>query len=214
MIGGIILASEPVRMLPKETVGGGDLRGSTSERRLFAQARQGSRSAVERLFERYRPWLRRWARGRLPGWARGGEIDTSDLVHDALQRTFTRLSSFESQHAGALRAYLQQAVENRIRDRLRHATRGLNLIMPDAPVRFSDGAAPQHQKFIDEETWRRYRDGLGRLKGRDRRLIVGRAECGYSYRQLAFMERLSSADTARKAVGRALRRLVDIMSRT
>ena len=53
-----------------------------------------------------------------------------------------------------------------------------------------------------------------RLKGRDRRLIVGRAECGYSYRQLAFMERLSSAEAARKAMGRALRRLIDTISRT
>ena len=136
------------------------------------------------------------------------------MVQDALQQTFARLSSFESQHASALRAYLQHAVENRIRDRLRRATRRLNVILPDAPVRFSDGAAPQHQKLIDEETWGRYVDGLAGLKDRDRRLLVGRAEFGYSYRQLAFMERLSSAEAARKALGRALRRLIDIMSRT
>ena len=119
--------------------------------------------------------------------------------------------NFESKHAGALRAYLQHAVENRIRDRLRRARRRLHAMMPDAPVRPSDSAAPQHQELIDDETRRRYLDGLGRLKDRDRRLIVGRAELGYSYRQLAFVERLSSAEAARKALRRALRRLLDVL---
>ena len=50
-------------------------------------------------------------------------------------------------------------------------------------------------------------DGLQRLSPRDRRLIVGRVELGYNYRQLAFIERIPSADAARKAVRRALVRL-------
>ena len=106
---------------------------SSSERRLFEHARRGSRSAIDTLFERYRSWLRRWARGRLPPWVRG-DIDTSDLVQDALQHTFARLSFFESKHAGALRTYLQHAVENRIRDRLRRATRRLDAILPEADL--------------------------------------------------------------------------------
>ena len=175
------------------------------------QARRGDRSAVNALFERFRPWLRRWARGRMPSWVRGG-IDTSDLVHDALHLTFARLDSFESSHVSALRAYLQRAVENRVQDQLRRATRRRSLIMPDASFRASDGAAPQHQQFIDDETWRRYLAGLGRLTERDRRLVVGRAELGYSYRQIAFIEGLPSAEAARKALGRALKRLTDIMS--
>ena len=147
----------------------------------------------------------------MPAWVRG-DLDTSDLVQEALQHTFVRLPSFESRHAGALRAYLQHAVENRIRDKLRHATRRLDVIMPDAPVRLSDAAAPQYQQLADDETWSRYLDGLRRLTDRDRRLIVGRAEFGYSYRQLAFVERMSSAEAARKALGRALKRLIDVMS--
>ena len=42
--------------------------------------------------------------------------------------------------------------------------------------------------------------------------FVGRLELGYSYRQLALIERLSSAEAARKALGRALRRLIGCMS--
>ena len=50
--------------------------------------------------------------------------------------------------------------------------------------------------------WGRYRKGLKRLKVRDRRLIVGRAELGYNYEQLAAIERLPSPDAARKALKR------------
>ena len=184
--------------------------GDSSEQRLFEDARRGSRSAVDALFERYRSWLRRWARGRLPTWARG-DIDTSDLVQDALQQTFARLPFFESKHAGVLRAYLQRAVENHIHDRLRRGTRRLGAIMPHASLRLSDDAAPQYQELVDDETWRRYLDGLEQLSARDRRLIAGRAELGYSFRQLALVEDLPSPGAARKAMGRALKRLIDRM---
>ena len=185
--------------------------GSTSERRLLERARRGSRSAIDALFTRYRSWLRRRSRGRLPPWARDG-IDTSDIVHDTLHQTFARLDSFESRHARALRGYLLRAVENRINDQLRRARRRLNVVVPDAPARLSDAAAPQHRQLVDDETRKRYAAGLERLTDRDRRLVVGRAELGYSYRQIAFMERLSTEAVARKALTRALRRLVDVMS--
>lgn len=105
-----------------------------------------------------------------------------------------------------------RAVENRINDQLRRARRRLNVIMPDASAPLSDSATPQHQQLVDDEARKRYAAGLERLTDRDRRLIVGRAELGYSYRQIALMERLSSEAGARKALARALRRLVDVMS--
>ena len=55
------------------------------------------------------------------------------------------------------------------------------------------------------------RKGLKRLKVRDRRLIVGRAELGYNYDQLAAIERLPSPDAARKALKRAVVRLSEVM---
>ena len=201
----------PSHLNPDSAHGGASASdGSTSER-LLDRARRGSRSALDTLFTRYRSWLRRRSRGRLPPWARDG-IDTSDVVQDALHQTFARLESFESKHAGALRAYLLRAVENRIIDQSRRAGRRLNAIMPDASALLSDSAAPQHEQFVDKETRQCYVSGLERLTDRDRRLIVGRAELGYSYRQIALMERLSSEAVARKALARALRRLVDIMS--
>ncbi len=183
-------------------------RGSSSEGRLLARARAGSRSALDVLFRRYGVWLRRWARGRLPSWARGA-VDTSDLVQDTLQHTFARLGGFKSKQSRALRIYLRRAVENRIRDELRQVTRRREIRVAAEPVVPSDAAAPQHGRLLDDETWRRYLDGLERLAARDRRLIVGRTELGYSFRQLALVERLSSPDAARMALRRALLRLSD-----
>ena len=166
----------------------------------------GSRPALNTLADWYSSWLRRWARGRLPGWIRGA-VDTSDVVQDALSNTFSRLTWFEPAHAGALRGYLRRAVENRIRDQLRRAAHRRVVDAADLPVRATNDGAPQLRQLLDDEAWGRYLDGLKCLNARDRRLIVGRVELGYNYRQLAFVERMPSADAARKAVRRALIRL-------
>ena len=185
--------------------------GADSEQRLLDRVRRGSESALGALFTRYASWLRRWARGRLPSWARDG-VDTSDLVQDALHTTLARISTLRSAHAAALRSYLRRAVENRIGDYQRRALFRLNQSGPSSePPRLSDEAAPQLQQLIDRQTWKRYLEGLERLTPRHRRLVVGRVECGYSFRQLALVERLSTPDAARMAFRRALKRLSVVM---
>ena len=116
-------------------------------------------------------------------------------------------AGIKPKQASVLRAYLRRAVENRIRDELRRAARRRDSIAPDEAVRFSDAAAPQHRQLVDEETWRRYLSCLGQLTPPERRLIVGRAELGYNYQQLALIERLPSPDAARMALRRAVIRL-------
>ncbi len=193
--------------------GGGVPTDPGSEQRLLNRVRRGSSSAVGALFERYAPWLRRRASGRLPQWARSG-VATSDLVQDVLHHAFARLKWFESKHVSALRAYLRRAVENRVQDELRRAIRRLDLarLAPgEEPLRLFEDAAPQYQQLLRDEMWGRYREGLKRLKVRDRRLIVGRAELGYNYEQLAAIERLPSPDAARKALKRAVIRLSAVM---
>ena len=184
-----------------------------SEQRLLNRMRRGSSSAVGALFERYAPWLRRRASGRLPQWARSG-VATSDLVQDVLHHAFARLNWFESKHVSALRVYLRRAVENRVQDEMRRAIRRLDMarLAPgEEPLRPFEDAAPQYQQLLHDEMWGRYREGLKRLKVRDRRLIVGRAELGYNYEQLAAIERLPSPDAARKALKRAVIRLSEVM---
>ena len=202
----MVLKPEPSSTAPGETAS-----TASSESRLLEQVRRGSRGAAEALFERYGSWLRRMVRGRLPQRARGS-LDTSDVVQEALGYTFTRLDWFESKRASALRAYLRRVAENRIRDELRRATRRRHAIAPEQRVRTSDDGAPQLRRLVDDEAWRRYVDGLQRLRSRDRRLIAGRFELGYNYRQLALVERMPSPDAARMALRRALTRLGAVMS--
>ena len=86
------------------------------------KARDGDRLAVEALLQRCLPELKRWAHGRLPAAARGN-LDTGDLVQETVLHVLRRLDHFEPRHVGAMQAYLQQSVINRIRDEVRKVTR-------------------------------------------------------------------------------------------
>src|SRR5262245_50619779 len=57
---------------------------------LLALVRAGDDEALNRLFERYAPALRRWASGRLPHWARD-LAETQDLVQDTLLQVFKKI---------------------------------------------------------------------------------------------------------------------------
>ena len=188
----------------------GGSRDDTSSARLLDRAIRGDRSAREALFARYLPWLRRWARGRLPRWTRG-VVDTSDVVQDALRRTVTRLSSFEPRGDGALRAYLRNAVENRIRDEMRQVARRPAMDVLDEGRSLAGNDRSLQEKIIHDEAWDRYRSALKHLPRRDQRLIVGRLELGYSFGQLAAVDGRAGPDGARMALKRALVRLAAAM---
>ena len=68
---------------------------------LLSLMRDGDGAARERLVARYLPLLRRWAHGRLPGYARDLN-DTNDLVQITLMSALRNLEQFESRHEGAL----------------------------------------------------------------------------------------------------------------
>src|SRR3954471_18047809 len=87
---------------------------------LLEQVKNGDEHAVNLLIERSVPPLKRWARGRLPVWARS-LAETQDLVQDAVVRALPHLRTFEARHPGALQAYLRQAVANHIKDEIRRA---------------------------------------------------------------------------------------------
>ena len=173
---------------------------------LLTRARAGDDEALNDLFARYVPLMRRWASGRLPRWARDLS-DTHDLVQETLLQTFKKIDAFDHRGEGALQAYLRQAVMNRIRDELRRADRR------PAPLALDSGAADPGlsplETAIGAEVVERYEQALERLSADDRELIVARVELGMTYGELAQATGKPSSDAARMAVGRALIRLAE-----
>jgi RNA polymerase sigma-70 factor (ECF subfamily) len=177
---------------------------------LLQLAKGGNQEALDRLFQRCIPALRRWAHGRLPQSARG-MLETSDVVQDAVISAMRRLEAFESRHQGALLAYLREAVMNRIRDVIRqHHRRPANTALPDD---LKDEATSALERVIGAEDMARYDAALQRLKASDREAIVGRLEMQYSYEELATALDKPTPDAARVAVTRAMKRLAEEMQR-
>ena len=175
---------------------------------LLERARQGDRGAMEELFRRHLRPLQRWARGRLPNWARDLS-DTDDLVQETLLRTFKQLDDFDWRGVGALQAYLRQAVVNRVRDELRR--KGRQPDMTDLVDIDVSGDPSPLEEAIGRETVAHYEAALTRLRPEEREAIVARVEMGYSYEELAQVLGKPTPDAARKAAQRALVRLAEEM---
>jgi RNA polymerase sigma-70 factor, ECF subfamily len=175
---------------------------------LLDRARKGDERALEELFRRHLGPLQRWARGRLPNWARDLS-DTDDLVQDTLLRTFKHLDCFDPRGVGALQAYLRQAIVNRVRDELRRKGRRPDVANLDG-LEVTADASP-YEEVIGRETLEHYETALQRLQPEEREAIVARVEMGYSYEELAQVLGKPTADAARKAAQRALVRLAEEM---
>jgi RNA polymerase sigma-70 factor (ECF subfamily) len=186
----------------------GDGTPGSATMRLVARARAGDADALNALFERFGPELRRFARGRLPRQVRG-LVDTPDVVQETLLQTFTHLNGFENRGEGALRAYMRQVLVNRIRDEIRRAARR----PAGTPIEDEHAAEDRSplEAAIGREGVDRYEAALARLRADDRELIIARVELGLSYPEIAMSTGRASANAARMAVVRALVRLTEAM---
>lgn len=177
---------------------------------LLDRVRAGDETALNRLFDRHVPILRRWASGRLPRWARD-IADTSDLVQDTVLATLKHLDRFEHRGDGALQAYLRQAVINRIRNELRkRAVRGVPETVDTAIE--DDGTSP-FEAALGQQMLDCYDEALQRLLPEEREAVVSRVEFGLSYAEIAAALAKPSANAARMFVVRALVRLAEEMKR-
>jgi RNA polymerase sigma-70 factor (ECF subfamily) len=178
--------------------------GPESTVELLARARAGDAAALDQVFARAIPLLKRWASGRLPGWTRD-MIDTDDLVQETVINTLKHIDVFEYRGDSALQAYLRQAVMNRIRNEIRRAMRH------PAPARLDSGAPDAAlsplEELIGKQTVEAYDEAMTALEPEEREAIIGRVELGLSYAELATAMGRPSADAARMAVARALLKL-------
>jgi RNA polymerase sigma factor (sigma-70 family) len=180
----------------------------TSTIELLERFKRGDENAVNLLVERSLPPLRRWARGRLPSWARG-LADTQDLVQDAVIRSLPHLKHFEVRHAGALQAYLRQAIANHIKDEIRKS--GPDRSRTDLPENHRAPEPSPLEHAIGRERLERYEAALATLRPIEREAIVARLELQQSYEEVALALGKPTPDAARMTVARALRQLIQAM---
>lgn len=188
--------------------------GQATSYQLLASARAGDDAAVDALYRRYYRPLRRFARGRIPDWAREA-MDTDDLVQESLMRSLDKLESFEFRGPGGFQAYLRQIVLNRLRDHLRRLAARSEMRRPAHEVAggLEDPSPSPIRRVMGQEALRRYEEAFERLRPEDQEVVIARVELGFSYREVALATDRPSADAARMAVTRALRRLAEDMAR-
>jgi RNA polymerase sigma factor (sigma-70 family) len=172
---------------------------------LLERYRQGDRAALDDLLVRCMPPLRRWARGRVPSFARG-LMETQDLVQDTVLGALRHLGSIEVRHQGALQAYLRQAVMNRIRDVLRQHQR--RPAQTQLPVHLKQDETSPLDRLLGAEKVARYEAAIQRLRTADREVLIGRFELQYSYEELTVVLDKPTVVATRVAVTRAMKRLI------
>lgn len=171
---------------------------------VLARAREGDVDATRILIERTVGPLRRWARGRLPNYARAG-ANTEDVVQDAVVRALARVEHFEHRSVDGMQKYLRESVRNRIRDEVRRVSRrGVSEELPDA---IHDNAYSPLEELILKERSERYLEALRSLKPVDRQAIIFRLEHKHSFEDIARKLGKASPDAARMTVTRAMKRL-------
>lgn len=179
--------------------------GSDTTLGLLRQAQRGDGEALDAVFRRVMPAVRRWARGQVPRQARN-LLDTDDLVQETLTRTLAHVKNLETSRARGFYLYLREALRNRIRDELRRVARQPGRdSSPGSEVAADETNPLGHVMALQRRE--RYERALGRLDPEDRAMVVGRFEFGLGWREIAEVAGRPSGDAARMAVSRALARM-------
>jgi RNA polymerase sigma-70 factor (ECF subfamily) len=185
-------------------------------RRLLGKARAGDREAVEELFIRHRPYLRRLVEVRLDPRLRT-RVDASDVVQEAQLEAARRLECYLQEPALPFRLWLRQLAYERLlmlrRFHLGAARRsmGREVALPErsalllARAFLAAGSTPS-QRLDRQELPSRVRRAVAKLAAIDREVLVMRTFEDLSYEEVAARLGVDPA-AARKRHGRALLRL-------
>jgi RNA polymerase sigma factor (sigma-70 family) len=176
---------------------------------LLDRYREGEDSAVDSLFQRYMPVLRRWARGRLPSYRRDIS-ETEDLIQVTFLRALNRLDAFDSERPGAFLAYLRTILLNLVREELRRSSR-----RPESVSIMESLPAQQLslvERAIGQERMEAYEKALAQLPELKRNAVILRVEFGMSFEEIAVELERPSANAARMTVSRALDDLATLIA--
>jgi RNA polymerase sigma-70 factor, ECF subfamily len=189
--------------------------------RLLGKARAGDRAAVDELFARHRPYLRRLVQVRLDPQLRP-RVDASDVVQEAQLEAARRLQNYLQEPALPFRLWLRQLAYERLlmlrRFHLGAARRSRDreVALPErsslllARQLLATGSTPS-QRLDRQELSRRVRQAVAQLQAIDREVLVMRTFEELSYEEVGYLLGVDPA-TARKRHGRALLRLHKALS--
>ncbi len=166
---------------------------------LLERIREGDARAEGELIQIYLPILQRWARGRLPGYARS-LAETADLVQNTLIKALERVDSFESKREGAFLAYLRTILVNAVRREIRRPSN-----------RHPHEEVDEKNRVAEDTLWVDYETALKSLNPEAREAIILRLEFGLTYGEVAAAMRKPSANAARMYVTRALSSLAEAL---
>jgi RNA polymerase sigma factor (sigma-70 family) len=176
---------------------------------LIQQARAGDETARDRLLDRYRPRIFRWATGRMPAYARDF-TDTDDIVQVALIGLVKNFGTFDYQGEWSLQAYLRKAVVNEIRKQIRRRTR-----LPDhqaLPESLASTDLCPYESAVGREVFASYNAALELLTPIEQEAVVAWVEMGCRHKEIMLLVDKPSVDATRMFVSRSLEKLAKVMT--
>jgi RNA polymerase sigma-70 factor (ECF subfamily) len=179
-----------------------------STKSLIARLRGGDESARNKLLQRYVPIFRRWAHGRLPGYARD-ITETDDLVQLSVIRALKNIDHFEVKREGAFLAYLRTILMNLVRDEIGRAKRRPR--REDVSEHLTTDTDSPLQRVINRETLDAYEAALAKLPEQTREAVFLRLEFGMTYPEIADAVESPSANAVRMTISRALVQIAESM---
>lgn len=173
-----------------------------STQTLLQAARSGSQDALEVLCDRYIDRLEKWAHRRLPLHARDLK-ETKDIIQEAIVNSLRQLPAIES--AEGFFQYMKTSVKNLVLNAIRDSSRrktdtGLDEALVDS------GPSPI-EVAIGKEKLARYERALEKLHADQRELVIARIEMEMSWAEIAIDYGFNSADAARVATSRIIKKL-------
>jgi RNA polymerase sigma factor (sigma-70 family) len=181
----------------------------THSEELILRLQKGDGEARARLWTRYLPRLKRWARGRLPPASRDN-TSTDDLVQDAFVRSLSALQTMKPRGPRSVFAYFRMIVLNQIRDHARQSARRPRRDIVDWDLHATPSPSPL-EEVLGLEALGRYERALCDLSEDDQHLVLAFIELRCTDRELAELFEKPSPAAARMARARALGRLARAM---
>jgi RNA polymerase sigma-70 factor (ECF subfamily) len=187
---------------------------------LLRQARAGDRQAFERLFARYRDYLRQVVQLRLSPRLRP-RVDPSDVVQETQLEAFRRLADYLEREPMPFRLWLRKTAQERLgmlqRQHLGAARRSVDreAALPDSSALqlaerlLAPGSTPS-QRLSRQEVVRQVQQTLLQLSAADHEILLMRNLEGLSNQEVAQVLGLEPA-TASQRYGRALLRLRNLL---